>query len=107
MNDQRTSKPVGDPPAKHLPNGNYRRADYFEAECERLRAELATWRDNYQTLLDVHVSVQAERARLREALDKYGIHKLDCELTHAANYGDWNGVAKCTCGLLAALQAPQ
>jgi hypothetical protein len=28
------------PPAKHLPHGNYERADWFEAECERLAARL-------------------------------------------------------------------
>lgn len=35
---------MSDAPAKHLPHGNYRRADHFEAECTRLAAELAATR---------------------------------------------------------------
>lgn len=30
----------GLPPAKHLPHGNYARADWFEARCKELEKEL-------------------------------------------------------------------
>lgn len=50
------------PPPKHTAHGNYLRADYFEAECERVREELATVREHATAH---HKALAAENDTLR------------------------------------------
>ncbi len=74
-------EPLDDLDWNRLRSGNYRALD-----------------PDHQDVFDMFQGFNERIEALVGGLTRYAAHHHDCQWIWGQKYGDWNGVAKCTCG---------